>query len=87
MTADRISSAVDVDRLPDGPTSRMRQLLPHLVDPVDPTSVYADLPSASHRPSVRLNMITSVDGATAIAGRSGELGGDAMLSCSSMSSA
>jgi riboflavin biosynthesis pyrimidine reductase len=55
----------------------MRQLLPHLVDPVDPASVYADLPSANHRPAVRLNMIASIDGATAIAGRSGGLGGDA----------
>jgi riboflavin biosynthesis pyrimidine reductase len=55
----------------------MRQLLPHLADPVDPASVYADLPSASDRPSVRLNMIASVDGASAVAGRSGGLGGEA----------
>ena len=77
MTADRISSAVDAARPPGGQASRMRQLLPQFVDPVDPASVYADLPLTSDRPSVRLNMIASIDGATAVAGRSGGLGGDA----------
>src|SRR5438270_2060529 len=52
----------------------MRQLLPELVDPVDPADVYRDLPAVEGRPSVRLNMIASVDGATAVAGRSGGLG-------------
>jgi riboflavin biosynthesis pyrimidine reductase len=47
------------------------------VDPVDAASVYADLPSVAHRPAVRLNMIASVDGATAVGGVSGSLGGPA----------
>jgi len=53
----------------------MRQLLPTFVDPVDPMAVYADLPEAAGRPGVRLNMIASVDGATALAGVAGGLGG------------
>jgi riboflavin biosynthesis pyrimidine reductase len=52
----------------------VRQLLPELVDPVDPADVYADLPTAEGRPAVRLNMIATVDGATAVSGVSGELG-------------
>ena len=52
----------------------MRQLIPDVVDPVDPAEVYADLPVASGRPAVRLNMISSVDGATALDGVSGGLG-------------
>ena len=55
----------------------MRQLLPTLVDPVDPTVVYGDLPAAVGRPAVRLNMIASVDGATTVGGVSGGLGGPA----------
>jgi riboflavin biosynthesis pyrimidine reductase len=55
----------------------MRQLLPILVDPVDPMAVYGDLPVARGRPGVRLNMIASVDGATTLAGVSGGLGGRA----------
>ena len=55
----------------------MRQLLPTLVDPVDPMAVYGDLPAAPGRPAVRLNMIASVDGATTVAGVSGGLGGRA----------
>jgi riboflavin biosynthesis pyrimidine reductase len=55
----------------------MRQLLPALVDPVDPMAVYGDLPEAAGRPAVRLNMIASVDGATTVGGRSGGLGGRA----------
>ena len=53
----------------------MRQLLPEVLDPVDAHAVYADLPVVEGRPAVRLNMIASVDGATAVAGRSGGLGG------------
>jgi len=45
------------------------------VDPVDPAVVYADLPSAAGRPGVRVNMIASADGATAVDGKSGPLGG------------
>ena len=52
----------------------MRQLFPEAVDQVDPADVYADLPVADGRPAVRLNMISSVDGATALGGVSGGLG-------------
>jgi riboflavin biosynthesis pyrimidine reductase len=55
----------------------MRQLLPTVVDPVDPMTVYGDLPVAVGRPGVRVNMIASVDGATTLAGVSGGLGGRA----------
>ena len=51
----------------------MRQILPTFVDPVDPTAVYADLPVADGRPGVRLNMIASLDGATAVDGVAGGL--------------
>jgi riboflavin biosynthesis pyrimidine reductase len=53
----------------------MRQLLPFPCDPVDPATLYGDLPPAGTRPTVRLNMIASIDGATAVAGVSGGLGG------------
>jgi riboflavin biosynthesis pyrimidine reductase len=53
----------------------VRQLLPTVVDPVDPYEAYADTPRAAHRPGVRLNMIASVDGATSVDGVSGALGG------------
>ena len=55
----------------------MRQLLPFPCDPVDPAAVYAELPAPGTRPAVRLNMIASIDGATAVAGMSGGLGGAA----------
>lgn len=55
----------------------MRQLLPDALDPVDLTALYRDLPTASARPAVRLNVIASIDGATEVAGRSGGLGGKA----------
>lgn len=55
----------------------MRQLLPCVVDPVDPHAVYADPPIARTRPGVRLNMIASLDGATSVEGLSGTLGGPA----------
>src|SRR5918994_256324 len=55
----------------------MRQLLPTPVDPVGPMAAYGDLPVATGRPAVRLNMIASVDGATTLAGVSGGLGGRA----------
>jgi riboflavin biosynthesis pyrimidine reductase len=55
----------------------MRQLLPYPCDPVDPATVYAELPFAGARPAVRLNMIASIDGATAVTGLSGGLGGPA----------
>jgi riboflavin biosynthesis pyrimidine reductase len=52
-------------------------LFPEPGDPVDPEAVYADLPTAAGRPSVRLNMIVSVDGGTSWNGVSGALGGPA----------
>jgi len=55
----------------------MRLLFPSAADPVDPAVVYADLPTANGRPSVRLNMIVSVDGGTSWNGVSGALGGPA----------
>jgi riboflavin biosynthesis pyrimidine reductase len=55
----------------------VRQLLPAFVDPVDPREVYADFPQAAGRPGVRLNMIASLDGATALEGVAGGLGGRA----------
>jgi riboflavin biosynthesis pyrimidine reductase len=55
----------------------MRMLFPQPADPVDPAAVYADLPTADRRPSVRLNMIVSVDGGTSWNGVSGALGGPA----------
>ncbi len=55
----------------------MRQLLPFPRDPVDPAALYNDMPLTETRPTVRLNMIASIDGATAIAGLSGGLGGPA----------
>src|SRR5204863_1934160 len=50
---------------------------PNAVDDVDPAAVYADLPAAPGRPSLRLNMIVSVDGGTSWNGVSGALGGRA----------
>lgn len=54
----------------------VRQLFPIPVDDVDPTDVYAsvDRPGPRH---VLINMIASLDGATAVEGRSGGLGGAA----------
>jgi riboflavin biosynthesis pyrimidine reductase len=54
----------------------VRQLFPVLVDEIDPAQCYA----ADERPArgwVLVNMITTVDGATAAGGRSGALGGAA----------
>ncbi len=53
----------------------MRRLFPIAVDEIDPATAYADMPTAAGRPGVRLNMIASVDGATAIGGVSAPLGG------------
>jgi len=55
----------------------VRQLFPFPCDPVDPAVLYGDLPPAGPRPTVRLNMIASIDGATAVGGVSGGLGGPA----------
>ncbi len=55
----------------------MRQLFPEPADSVEPLDVYRDLPVVEGRPAVRLNMISSVDGSTAVDGLSGGLGGSA----------
>jgi riboflavin biosynthesis pyrimidine reductase len=55
----------------------MRQLLPEPRDDVDLFDVYGRGPGGDGRPGVRLNMITSVDGATAMEGRAGGLAGPA----------
>jgi riboflavin biosynthesis pyrimidine reductase len=55
----------------------MRQLFPRFVDPIDPITLYADVPAVEGRPAVRLNMIASVDGAVSVDGTSGRLGGPA----------
>lgn len=59
----------------------MRQLLPSPAADVDPAAAHAaaDRTAPDGRPWVLLNMVTSVDGATAVDGRSGELGGEADL--------
>ncbi len=56
----------------------MRQLLPTPAD-VDPVTTYlgADRPAPAERPWVAVGMIQSLDGATAVGGRSGALGGPA----------
>ena len=54
----------------------MRRLLPEPSGPIDPVSAYADMPHAAGRPAVRLNMIASIDGAIAVDGTSGAVGGD-----------
>jgi riboflavin biosynthesis pyrimidine reductase len=56
----------------------MRCLYPEPQDDVDPVVAYGVVGAhATGRPSVRLNMISSADGAAALAGRSGTLGGTA----------
>jgi len=52
----------------------VRRLLPTYAEDVDPLEVYADMPPAAGRPGVRLNMVASTDGATAVDGVSGPLG-------------
>lgn len=53
----------------------MRRLLPGPAGPIEPVAAYADLPGATGRPGVRLNMIASADGAISVNGTSGALGG------------
>ncbi|MCB0978287.1 MAG: dihydrofolate reductase family protein [Acidimicrobiales bacterium] len=57
----------------------MRQLLPRPMDHVDPVTAHAaaDRPPPAGRPWVMVNMVASADGATAVDGLSGSLGGDA----------
>jgi riboflavin-specific deaminase-like protein len=66
---------------PSGSTivTPVRQLLPEPREDVDPAALYVsdERPRPAGRPWVLLNMIASVDGATAVEGRSGALGGPA----------
>lgn len=57
----------------------MRQLLPDLIDEIDPIEATAadPRPAPDGRPWVLVNMVASVDGATAVEGRAGGLGGPA----------
>ena len=57
----------------------MRQILPIPIEEIDPLSAYAAdaRPKPPGRPWVLVNMIASPDGATALDGRSGGLGGPA----------
>ncbi len=56
----------------------MRQLLPTTVDDVDPLDLYLadERPHPADRPWLMANMVASVDGAIAIDGLSGGLGGE-----------
>jgi riboflavin biosynthesis pyrimidine reductase len=56
--------------------TEMRALFPDAGE-VDPLDAYGRLERVDGRPTVRLNMIASVDGAAYVAGRSGSLGGTA----------
>lgn len=64
-----------------GTVDRMRQLVPTSADAaeVDPVTAYlsAERPSPAGRPWFVVGMVASIDGATAIDGRSGGLGGEA----------
>lgn len=55
----------------------MRRLFPEPAGEVDPVDAYDVPPAPEGRPFVRCNMISSVDGAIAVRGRSGMLGGPA----------
>lgn len=59
----------------------VRQLLPNPVDDVDPLTLYPHdaRPRPADRPWVMVNMVASVDGATAVDGLSGGLGGEGDL--------
>lgn len=64
---------------PPGTVPRVRQLLPHPLEDVDPVAAYAadERPAPPGRPWLLANMVASADGATAVEGRSGALGGPA----------
>jgi riboflavin-specific deaminase-like protein len=57
----------------------VRQILPTRIDGIDPVAAYADdlRPCPAGRPWILVNMIASLDGATALDGKSGGLGGPA----------
>lgn len=56
----------------------MRQVLPRPLESVDAQAIYLrdNRPPHTERPWVALNMVSSIDGATAVGGRSGPLGGN-----------
>ena len=61
------------------PCPAVRQLLPEPPTTSIPSEAYADAPAGrrtADRPWVLVNMVASADGATAVDGRSGRLGGD-----------
>ena len=57
----------------------LRQLLPVPLDGIDPVAAHAaaERPAPPDRPWVLVNMVAGVDGATAVSGSSGDLGGEA----------
>lgn len=66
-----------VHRHPRVGSDGVRQILPHPLDDVDPLDLYLadDRPPPADRPWLMANMVASVDGATAVDGLSGGLGG------------
>ena len=68
-----------VDNLARVVSEAVRQLFPSSVDNVDPLDLYLSdaRPCPAERPWLMCNMIASVDGATALGGLSGDLGGPA----------
>ena len=67
-------------RADDGYRRDVQQVFPRSdTDDVDPVAAYHDVdrPAPAGRPWVLVNMVASVDGVTAVDGRSGPLGGEA----------
>jgi hypothetical protein len=64
-------SARDEARKPLPEMRPVRQLLPLAPDPVNPATLYGDLPPTGTRLTVRLNMIASIDGVTSVSGGHG----------------
>ncbi|MXW61443.1 MAG: pyrimidine reductase family protein [Acidimicrobiaceae bacterium] len=60
-------------------SAAVQQILPTWIEDVDPLDIYPDdpRPAPMGRPWVMVNMIASLDGATAVNGLSGDLGGPA----------
>ncbi len=79
ISPDRLGTAGPCCGKPPGTVGAVRQLLPHPADDVDVVAAYAAdaRPAPSARPWVLVNMVASADGATAVDGRSGALGGAA----------
>lgn len=77
ISPDRLGTAGRGCGKPAGTVGAVRQLLPHPDDDVDVVAAYAGdaRPAPASRPWVLVNMVASADGATAVDGRSGALGG------------